>query len=562
MMFLRSLSQSKLSWLLAIYIGFILNIAIFYRKAQFLFHSEAIDSTAVGAFVIELFISVLLTFFLMRITSLGGRLFFRIMASFFLVMSVIASYYMAFFNVTIGYGIIAAAMTTDIDLSKEVVGFKFVIWLFLMSALPLWLIWKNSLQDTYLEQLKSKGKRLTPSLVLLACVLLVWKPIDYIDNKRDEVAQKSNVDLPSYGGLVAHSYVPSNWLSGLGLFVYTQYQEQKDGSELLDPLEKFTYVAPEGIDDTYVIFVLGETTRWDHMGMLGYERDTTPLLAKEKNLVAMKGHSCDTSTKLSMRCMFVREGGASDNEQRTLLEKNIFAVLKGLGFSSELYAMQSETWFYKSIAADDYMFREMIASEKQNEGKPVSDILLVDKVTDSVKRHPNGKHLVVLHTKGSHYLYSMRYPREFAKYQPECMGVDASCNKEQLINAYDNSVLYTDYIIHEVINQVRDKKAIVFYAADHGESIADNYHLHGTPRNVAPAEQFRSPMMVWASDQYLESEQNQKNFNQLKQLAATGATHRHEAIFDTVLGCLGYTSPNGGIHAKNNACEATVSDVK
>lgn len=73
-----------------------------------------------------------------------------------------------------------------------------------------------------------------------------------------------------------------------------------------------------------------------------------------------------------------------------------------------------------------------------------------------------------------------------------------------MINSYDNSVTYVDHFISSVIDQVRDKKAIVFYAADHGESINEREHLHGTPRELAPPEQFRVPMMVWMSDKYLE----------------------------------------------------------
>ncbi|MCK8356904.1 lipid A phosphoethanolamine transferase, partial [Erwinia amylovora] len=91
---------------------------------------------------------------------------------------------------------------------------------------------------------------------------------------------------------------------------------------------------------------------------LGYARDTTPKLAKEKNLVAFRGESCDTSTKLSLRCMFVREGGTEDNPARTLKEQNVFAVLKQLGFISDLYAMQSEVWFYNNTNADSFAFRE------------------------------------------------------------------------------------------------------------------------------------------------------------------------------------------------------------
>ncbi|MCL2891991.1 kdo(2)-lipid A phosphoethanolamine 7''-transferase [Brenneria tiliae] len=554
MKFGPTFSQPKLSLVLAIYIGFFLNLSVFYRRFD---SFSIVTGTQISKFLpamIELAACILFTFFLMRIISLGGRHFYRIVASLLVLISVAASYYMSFYNVVIGYGIIAAVMTTDIDLSKEVIGLHFILWMLAVSALPLLLIWKNELRHTLIEQLKSPGKRLTPVLILLAVVALVWLPIRYMDRAQSVSEKFSNVDLPSYGGVVAHSYLPSNWLSALGLFAYTKYDESQDSTNLFDPGKHFTYIPPKGIDDTYVVFIIGETTRWDHMGLLGYERDTTPRLSKEKNLVAFRGHSCDTSTKLSMRCMFVREGGTEDNPQRTLKEQNIFAVLKELGFTSELFAMQSEVWFYNSIEADNYSFREMIASEKSNDGKSVDDMLLVDEVKESLERYPRGKHLIVLHTKGSHYLYSMRYPRSYARYQPECMGVDASCSREQLINAFDNSVLYTDSFIDNVINQVRDKKALVFYASDHGESIDDNHHLHGTPRHMAPPEQFRSPMIVWASDKFLADSDNLNAFDRLKAQQRIGKTHRHEELFDTILGCIGYTSPDGGINPKNNWC--------
>ncbi|RNM09944.1 kdo(2)-lipid A phosphoethanolamine 7''-transferase [Dickeya undicola] len=554
---LLALSQSKLSWLLAIYIGFFLNLPVFYRRVDaFPFFTENPVAKYIPLLV-ESMACVLFTFFLMRLLSLGGRRFFRVVASLLVLISVAASYYMTFFNVVIGYGIIAAVMTTDIDLSKEVIGLFFVLWVVSLSIPPLIVIWKNRLQQTLIEQLRTQGHRRVAVLGLVVSAALVWLPLRYLDRMNTSAEKLSNQDLPSYGGVVAHSYLPANWLSALGLFAYARYDENQDDDELIDPSKQFTYQAPAGIDDTYVVFIIGETTRWDHLGLLGYERDTTPQLAKEKNLLAFRGQSCDTSTKLSMRCMFVREGGTSDNPQRTLREKNIFAVMKSLGFTSELFAMQSEVWFYNNIQADNYAFREMIASEKRNEGKAVDDMLLVDEMSQSLMRYPNGKHLVVLHTKGSHYLYSMRYPRSYARYQPECMGVDASCSREQLINAFDNSVLYTDAFIKRVIDQLRDKKALLVYSSDHGESIDDNYHLHGTPRQLAPPEQFRSPVMLWASDQYLAQPRNQQAFEQLRAQQQQGKVLRHEEIFDSMLGCLGYTSPDGGIQEKNNWCNAS-----
>jgi KDO II ethanolaminephosphotransferase len=552
MNFIKTLTQQKLSLMLAFYIGIFLNIPVFYRRFDpFLAQFNAMQWFSAAVEVVAI---VLLTFFLMRLLSLGGKVFWRITATALVLISVAASYYMSFFNVVIGYGIVASVMTTDTDLSKEVIGYHFVLWMVSVSIVPLVLIWCNALRLTLLEQLKTPGHRIKPLLILLLAVALVWLPIRFLDKQQNINEKLTNVDLPSYGGVVAHSYLPSNWLSALGLFAYTSYDEKMDSKDLLDPAKQFTYTAPAGLDDTYVVFVIGETTRWDHMGILGYNRDTTPKLSKEKNLVAFRGESCDTATKLSLRCMFVREGGTDEGPARTLKEQNVFSVLKELGFSSELFAMQSEVWFYNNTNADNFAFREQIGSEKENQGKSVDDMLLVPELKKSLDRHPDGKHLVVLHTKGSHYLYSQRYPREFARYQPECMGVDDTCSKAMLVNAFDNSVLYTDTVLDSVFDQLRDKKAIVFYAADHGESISENMHLHGTPRHMAPPEQFRVPMIVWASDKYLADPNNQSAFERLKAQQRVGKTHRHVELFDTLLGCLGYTSPDGGINQKNNWC--------
>ncbi|MGA5657257.1 kdo(2)-lipid A phosphoethanolamine 7''-transferase [Rahnella contaminans] len=552
----KTLSQQNISLLLAIYIGIFLNVSVFQRRfAALVNHFTTAELVQA---VTEVCAIVLFTFFVLRLISLGGKLFFRVIASLLVLISVAASYYMVMFNVVIGYGIVVSVMTTDIDLSKEIIGLHLFIWMALVSAVPLFIIWKNNLSLTLIEQMKTPGQRALPLLVLLMAAALVWIPLRTLDHAQSVNEKKTNIDLPSYGGVVAHSYLPSNWLAALGLYAYTQVDESQDASNYFDPAKKFTYVPPADIDDTYVVFIIGETTRWDHLGILGYERDTTPRLSKEKNLVAFRGTSCDTATKLSLRCMFVREGGTADNPQRTLKEQNIFAVMKSLGFTSELFAMQSELWFYNNADTNNFSFREIIASEKRNDGKPVDDMLLVNELQESLKNYPKGKHLVILHTKGSHYMYSQRYPRSYARFTPECMG--NTCSKAELINAFDNSVLYTDTFIDSVIDQLRDKKALVFYAADHGESIDENSHLHGTPREMAPPEQFRVPMMVWASDSFLEQPDHKRAFEQLQAQQRVGAKKRHVELFDSILGCLGYTSPDGGINPANNWCAKPQSE--
>lgn len=552
MKYIKSMTQQKLSFLLALYIGLFMNGAVFFRR----FDGFAQDFTVWKgiAAVVELAGTVLVTFFLLRLLSLFGRRIWRVLASLVVLCSAGASYYMTFMNVVIGYGIIASVMTTDIDLSKEVVGLHFILWLVGVSALPLLLIWSNRCRYTLLRQMRTPGQRIRSVAIVLLAGLMVWGPIRLLEVKQKNDERTSGVDLPSYGGVVANSYLPSNWISALGLYAWAQVDESSDNKSLKNPAKEFTYEAPKDIDDTYVVFIIGETTRWDHMGILGYDRDTTPKLAQEKNLVAYRGYSCDTATKLSLRCMFVREGGADDNPQRTLKEQNVFSVLHQLGFSADLYAMQSEMWFYSNTMAQNIAYREQIGAEPRNRGKSVDDMLLIDEMKGSLSNNQDGKHMIILHTKGSHFNYTQRYPRSFAKWTPECVGVDKDCTKEQLINSYDNSVMYVDHFIESVIDQVRDKKAIVFYAADHGESINDYEHLHGTPRKMAPPEQFRVPMMVWMSDKYLENPDKEKMFQQLKKEAAMKVPRRHVELYDTIMGCLGYTSPDGGINENNNWC--------
>ena len=553
MRYIKSMTQQKLSFLLAIYIGLFMNCAVFFRR----FSGYAHDFTVWKGLsaVVELAGTVLVTFFLLRLLSLFGRRAWRVLATCLVLCSAGASYYMTFLNVVIGYGIIASVMTTDIDLSKEVVGWHFIVWLVSVSIIPLVLIWSNRCRYTLMRQIRTPGMRWRSVAVVLLAGLMVWAPIRLLSMQQRSVERATGIDLPSYGGVVANSYLPSNWLSALGLYAWAQVDESSDNKSLMNPAKKFTYVEPKNLDDTYVVFIIGETTRWDHMGIFGYERNTTPRLAQEKNLAAFRGYSCDTATKLSLRCMFVREGGAEENPQRTLKEQNVFSVLGQLGFKTDLYAMQSEMWFYSNTMAENIAYREQIGAEPRNRGKNVDDMLLITEMQQSLQpTDDDGKRLIILHTKGSHFNYTQRYTREYAQWKPECVNVDSGCSKAEMINSFDNSVTYVDHFITKVFDQLRDKKAIVFYAADHGESINEREHLHGTPRKMAPPEQFRVPMMVWMSDKYLEDPDHAKAFAHLKQEADMKVPRRHVELYDTILGCLGYTSPNGGINENNNWC--------
>lgn len=542
-------SQRQVSLALSIYIGVILNSACLVRNGMSGGWLEA-TSDLLSAVALFAFCYLLISFF-----SLFGKIAYKTLASFTLLASTAASYYMSFFNVVIGYGVIVSTLTMDTDLNGEALGHEFFLWFTLVGLLPcLWLCFTRLKNDIYSDQwhgVRVFAKKLVPAM----CMLLVLNiSIKTIVTLTEDQARKNNQYTASVGGVIAHSYLPTNWIASLAIYGYQIGKEDKSAKQLYDPSNHFTYQPTSALDDLFVVFVIGETTRWDHMGLFGYERDTTPLLSQEPNLIALRGTSCDTATKLSLRCMFVRENGTEDDDQRTLKERNVFAVMRKLGFTSELFGMQSEAWFYSSLDANSYEIREIVAAEYAHTKLPIDDMLLVDQMEKSINKYRQGKHLVVLHTKGSHHLYSQRYTREFARFTPECMDVDDSCTKQQLINSFDNSVLYIDHMLKNVFDKLRDKNALVFYVPDHGESIDENHHFHATPKEMAPPEQFRVPFIVWASDKFVAQPQHQQLFSNLQKREANGFNPHHEQIFDSLLGCIGYSSPDGGIKAQNNWC--------
>ncbi len=537
--------------LLTVYIGVVLNGAVFFRRYAELGSTPLIWLAELG--LVFTFTALLLT-----LADLSGKWLARVLIVLLLSISVLASYYMTLFNVVIGYGVVQAVLTTDVDLSKEAVGFGLFLWFTALAVVPLVLWWryvhvrKSKIASWWLR-FKQFGGQIGLVLLCAAAFVAVAQYVNNATNSTDTVGQ--DVGKAS---LAAHTYVPSNWVAGLGMSASSAWDSWASKDTKVDPAVKFQYSLNALADDVVVVVVIGESARSSNFGLLGYERPTTPFLAIEKNLAAFKATSCNTSTKLSLACMFVRPSAVVERglQAPQVFEETVFSVFKKLGFSIELFAMQSEVWFYNSIKPDFYKIREVIAADPANRGKPVLDSILVTELEIAMSKHPKGRQIVVLHTKGSHFSYASRYPREFARYQPECSGVDGACTKAELINAYDNSVLYTDTFLHSLMQSLSGKKAVLIYTSDHGESIDENRHFHATPKPLAPPEQLDVPLMFWASQPYLDANPaNKKAFEKLQVAAKSPkASVGHVNLFDSMLGCLGITSNNGGIDPKFNLC--------
>ncbi|HGF9504297.1 TPA: phosphoethanolamine transferase [Acinetobacter baumannii] len=306
-----------------------------------------------------------------------------------------------------------------------------------------------------------------------------------------------------------------------------------------DQLKNFTFnsVQRDNGPDV-VVLVLGETSRRDRWGLNGYSRETTPLLSKKENLYNYTNAlSLASATLLSVPMTLTRK-----NEAKVLSvdynESSIIKAFKEVGYSTYWLSTQQKigifdslTSYYASEADNVSFFNFSNGSEDRD-----LDEVLINKLKDVLKKD-NGKKFIVLHTMGSHQLYNKRYPASFDKFKPSTNDLkfyDPSNRKykTEINNAYDNSILYTDYILSQIIDSVNDanKKSVVLYTSDHGEDLFDG-DCNKTSHGGTSIYNFQVPLFVWVSNQYAV-----KYPSKVKVISGnTKKPINHTSIFPTLL---------------------------
>jgi lipid A ethanolaminephosphotransferase len=175
------------------------------------------------------------------------------------------------------------------------------------------------------------------------------------------------------------------------------------------------------------------------------------------------------------------------------------------------------------------------------DGKYCVDEILLPEVKQKLSQLSAPTTLIVLHVIGSHGpTYYRRYPKSHQLFTPDCPQSDIqNCTHEQLVNTYDNTLAYTDYVVSEVMATLSAQQSIdasLMYVSDHGESLGENgMYLHGFPYALAPSEQTHVPMYLWRNQSGIEQS------NCLQQLAKSQA-FSHDNVFHSVLGALGVSS--------------------
>ena len=280
-----------------------------------------------------------------------------------------------------------------------------------------------------------------------------------------------------------------------------------------------------------IVVVVGETARADHFSLNGYDRDTNPFTEKKQGIISYSNiDACGTSTAISVPCMF------------SLLTRKTFDIDRGRSMENVLDILQEAgvnvLWRDNNSDSKGVATRVKFEDFRNPDVNTVCDeecrdVSMLVGLQDFVNRQTDDI-LIVLHQMGSHGpTYYKRYPKEFEYFSPSCHSSELSnCSTEQIVNAYDNSIRYTDYFLSKVIefleNNTPKYETAMLYISDHGESLGEGgVYLHGMPYILAPKAQTKVPVILWAGDSSdidLKETLSYKNIN-----------NSHDAVFDTLM---------------------------
>ena len=319
--------------------------------------------------------------------------------------------------------------------------------------------------------------------------------------------------------------------------VYAAYKVGKSRLALADaPMQTIgadAHISEADVDRELVIMVVGETARADRFSLNGYGRQTNPELEQESVISFSQVDSCGTSTEVSVPCMFSIYGRESFDGHDGHPIQNVLDVLGQAGVNMLWRDNNSNSkGVADRIRSEDYRTSDInpdCDEECRDDG-------MLAGLQDYVDQQDTGDIFIILHQMGSHGpAYYKRYPPEFRKFVPACESNQLQdCSEAEINNAYDNTILYTDHFLADVIDFLRNNdnrfETAMLYASDHGESLGESgVYLHGLPYWVAPDAQTHVPFILWFGKNY-----DDVDFEALRRLQNDSLSH--DNIFHTLLG--------------------------
>ncbi len=507
----RAVSISQLIVLTAIFITLFANISFF---------SNALEvyplSLKNGIFLASLaMVSILSQIFLYSIFS--HRLILKPVLIFFLLVSSITGYFMDQYGIVIDEDMINNILKTDAAEVRDLINLKLGLYVVFLGVLPSFLVFRLKLDfDSDIREIFNRLKLVFVSLAILLTVTL---------------------PLSAQYASFLREHKPLRYYFNPGFAVYSTASfiapSLKNPTLPFRNIGKDAKIPKSDINRELVVMVVGETARADHFSLNGYERQTNPLLAREKIINFPDFWSCDTSTAASVPCMFSQQTRKQYSRRSANSTDNLLDVLNRAGVNV-LWRDNNSS----SIGVADRVTYENLKSRDNN---PVCDtecrdVGMLANLQDYINGRATGDIFIVLHQMGNHGpAYYQRYPAAFRKFTPTCDTNELSaCSSKLLNNSYDNAILYTDYFLSEVIKLLKQNddrfETVMFYASDHGESLGENgIYLHGLPYFLAPDAQKHVPALMWFG--------KNSDAERLKNIETKKLTRlSHDNIFSTILG--------------------------
>ncbi|AUX72630.1 phosphoethanolamine transferase EptA [Erwinia pyrifoliae] len=411
-----------------------------------------------------------------------------------IIASAAANYFMFNFGTVIDTNMIQNVFETDMQEASALLSVNYLIWLLLLGALPVAVMFLCRIKNNRPWWLSAAWRVLTSLAALLLIVLVAaffYK--DYASMFRNNK------------GLVK-MVTPANVVNGIGYYVNSHWFSRNQELIAIGLDAKKGKVITGSKKKTLVVFVLGETARAENFSLGGYTRETNPKLQRDNVIYYQHATSCGTETAISVPCMFSNMSRQNYDASLARHQEGLLDVMAHAGINvlwrendggckgacNRVPHSDMTKWQVSELCRSDYC---------------LDDVLLhrLNYYIDSIKDDS----VIVLHQMGSHGpAYYLRYPPEARQFTPTCDSNQIqNCDRQTLINTYDNTILYTDTMLDNTINLLKsynDKfNVAMIYLSDHGESLGERgMYLHGTPYLFAPSQQTHIPFLLWMSPDY------------------------------------------------------------
>ena len=476
---------------------------LFFHLPFFSFVFNNVDYKSLNGIILIISLMILmlvLNAFVFYLIFFLSRFVGKFLLVLFFIINSIAVYFVNTYSVIIDESMIGNVLNTKYEEASSFFSIKLIAYIILFGIIP----------GIYIIKAKIIGVTWKKFLVTTSLTLLFILSLVFVNATNVLWIDKNSKTL---GGLA----MPWSYTVNISLFYVHQYK--KNEKEILLPNATI-----KDNQKSVVVLVIGESARSQNFSLYGYKKNTNPLLSKIPNVFHFNANSSATYTTAGVKAILEHKN-----------TDDLYEILPNYLYRNNVDVIwRTSNWGEPPVHIKNYQKREDLMPNCKGEGCDYDEILLTG-LKEQIQASKKNKILIILHTSMSHGpTYSKKYPPQFETFKPVCNSVElGKCSQTELINAYDNTIVYTDYFLHQVIEdlkQLKEYNSTMIFVSDHGESLGENnLYMHGLPLSIAPKEQYEIPFIVWVSD----------SSQQLKPNKIVSQNH----VFHSVLHFLGIQSP-------------------